>query len=89
MARPEAIVVLSHQSLDTATADGGTYLDRLEETVQYVGRIEVAIGCKGREGKWSVDYIVGPRNSSLPKDVATAFPQAMLQLVEVIPVARR
>lgn len=87
MGYPEAIVILSHQPLTTPSASG-TYFDRLKETLQYVGRIQLAIACTGREGQWAVDQVVGPDDGALSAEVAHAC-GAEHVTVHVPPIARK
>ena len=87
MGFPDAMVLLSHQSLETPSTSG-TYLDRLKATVQYAGRIQVAISCKGREGDWRVEVVVGPSDGDLSRRVAQACSEAKSVFVDVKPIER-
>lgn len=89
MACPEAMVVLSAEPLSSVASDGRSYLERLASILNYVGRIELVLVCCGSEGKWCVEYVLGPQDGFLSGEVADALPEADHVLVDVRPLERR
>lgn len=85
---PDGLVVLSSDSFGQEDRTGGTYIDKLEAVLDWAPRIELAVACTGFEGDWSIECIIGPRDSLVCDFLTRAFSDAASRRLTLEPVSR-
>lgn len=73
VARPSVAVFLSPDTWSKETRDGQPYVERVEDTVANTRSIDAMVLCMGDQGSWKIEFVVGPEDSDVRRELAEAF----------------
>ena len=71
--RPPVAILLSPDTWAKETREGRAFVERIEDAVANTRSIDAMILCAGEPGNWRVEFVVGPEDSELRRELAEAL----------------